>query len=354
MVEAGQVRKIIHIDMDCFYAQVEMRDDITLANQPVAVGGHEIGRGVICTCNYIARKYGVSSAMPAAYALKLCPELIILPVNMEKYRKISQKIRKIFFQYTDAVEPLSLDEAYLDVSLCNQYQNSATWIAEEIRQQIYREHGLTASAGIAPNKFLAKIASDWQKPNGQYVIMPKQVESFVVDLPVKKIFGVGPVTEKKLSILGVRFCGELQKFTLKTLIDEFGSFGVRLYELSRGIDHRQVQPNRERKSLSVETTFSCDVDSIEACIRYLDELVDKLQQRMTRYTSESIRKLYIKIKFYDFTMTTVECLSNKVDKKLFVDIFQQGYARYQKPIRLLGVGVRFDEKHLEEQYRLFP
>jgi DNA polymerase-4 len=267
------MKKIIHIDMDCFYAAIEMRDNPRLKNKPVAVGGNPEKRGVICSCNYIARKFGVHSAMATAKALRICPKLILLPVNMEKYRAASEKIHKIFRSFTDIIEPLSLDEAYLDVTDCKHFCGSATLIAKSIRDKINWQLKLTASAGVAPNKLLAKIASDWNKPNGQLVITPENIESFISSLPVKKIFGVGKVTAEKLTKLGIKTCADLQKISLHDLIKRFGNFGAQLYELCRGIDNREVKPNRIRKSLSVEETFMQDLVSQDECLAKLPNMI---------------------------------------------------------------------------------
>ncbi|MGI9293811.1 MAG: DNA polymerase IV, partial [Pseudomonadales bacterium] len=248
------VRKIIHCDCDCFYAAVEIRDDPSLQGKPVAVGGSADRRGVLTTCNYEAREFGARSAMPTAMALRLCPDLIVLPVSMEKYRVASQKVQSIFKEFTEQIEPLSLDEAFLDVSDTPLLQGSATRIAQEIRRRVAAQVGITVSAGVAPNKFLAKIASDWQKPDGLTVIRPEQVQDFVAQLPVNKIFGVGKVTAAKLQRLGVNSCADLQKLSLLELDQKFGRFGKRLFELSRGVDPREVQNERTRKSLSVEHT----------------------------------------------------------------------------------------------------
>ncbi len=249
------IRKIIHIDMDCFYAAIEMRDFPELANKPIAVGGDAKRRGVIATCNYAARQFGIRSAMPTVHALKLCRELILRPVRMDVYQKESQYIRSLLTEYTDLIEPLSLDEAYLDVTESTQCQGSATWIAQEIRARIYQTRQLTASAGIAPNKSLAKIASDWHKPNGQMVIRPEDVSAFVLDLPVRKLFGVGPRMEEKLGALNIKTCADLQRYSVEYLLQKFGAMGQRLYELARGIDNRPVNPERIRKSISVEETI---------------------------------------------------------------------------------------------------
>jgi len=259
-------RKIIHCDCDCFYASIEMRDNPELANLPIAVGGSPNRRGVVATCNYEARKYGIHSAMASATARKLCPDLIIIRPDMEKYRQASQLIHQVFQRFTELIEPLSLDEAYLDVSECEKYAGSATRIASAIRSEVHESVGITISAGIAPNKFLAKIASDWQKPNGQYVIRPDQVQSFVATLPVKKLHGVGKVTAAKMKRLGLECCEDLRNLGEEELRKHFGSFGDRLHMLSQGIDNREVQTNRVRKSLSVENTYAEDLPSLERCL----------------------------------------------------------------------------------------
>ncbi len=233
-------RKIIHIDCDCFYAAIEMRDDPSLASRPLAVGGAADRRGVIATCNYEARAYGVRSAMASAHALKLCPDLLILRPRMDAYREASRAIHEIFRSYTELIEPLSLDEAYLDVSDCRHFSGSATRIAQDIRRRVWEQLRITVSAGVAPNKFLAKIASDWKKPDGLFVITPDQVEDFVEGLPVDRLHGVGRVTAEKLKRLGIHDCGHLRQWSRVELLREFGVFGERLYSLARGIDQRPV------------------------------------------------------------------------------------------------------------------
>ncbi|MEM7010896.1 MAG: DNA polymerase IV, partial [Verrucomicrobiota bacterium] len=234
--------------MDCFYAAIEMREDPSLVGKPIAVGGGS-KRGVLTTANYEARKFGCRSAMPGWKARELCPQLIFLPVRFDLYREESRRIRQVFAQFTDLIEPLSLDEAYLDVS---HLRSQGSSIAGEIRARIFENTQLTASAGIAPNKFLAKVASDWQKPNGQFEIGDDDVAEFVQQLPVRKIWGVGKRTAEKLERLGAKTCGDLQRWPLNDLTREFGKFGVGLYHLSRGQDDRQVNPDRERKSLVAE------------------------------------------------------------------------------------------------------
>lgn len=244
-------RKIVHIDMDCFYAAIEMRDNPGLADKPVAAGGTRETRGVLATCNYRARQYGLHAAMSTYAAFKHCPDLVLLPVNMEKYRHVSREIKTIFHDYTPYVEPLSLDEAYLDVTQCDAYQGSATLIAQDIRQRILTQHQFTASAGVAPNKFLAKISSDWHKPNGQLVITPNKVAGFIEQLQIGRIHGVGKATQRKLARLNVATCQDLQTLTRTTLAQHFGAFGEKLYLYARGINPRPVEPNRIRKSVSV-------------------------------------------------------------------------------------------------------
>ena len=288
------MRKIIHCDCDCFYAAVEMRDDPSLVNLPIAIGGKSDRRGVVATCNYKARQFGVRSAMPTGQALKLCPDLVVIPGTMAKYREAALQIRQIFYRYTDKVEPLSLDEAYLDVTDCTECHGSATLIAEEIRQVISREVGVTASAGIAPNKFLAKVASDLNKPDGQFVITPENVEGFVEKLEVKRIFGVGKVTNEKLRRLGIVTCGDLQQRSLVELVDKFGVFGKRLHDLSFGRDEREVNANSRRKSLSVEHTYSDDLQDIDACKGKLAGLLIELRSRLRRiklYTFQELPRL---------------------------------------------------------------
>ncbi|MGB0318409.1 MAG: DNA polymerase IV, partial [Pseudomonadales bacterium] len=262
----GQQRKIIHIDCDSFFASVEMRDDPSLRGRPVAVGGSPDGRGVVATCSYEARRFGVRSAMPMAQALRLCPELVVLRTRMDKYKEASEAVQSIFRRFTDRIEPLSLDEAFLDVTGSVLFNGSATRIAEAIRRAVREELGLTVSAGVAPNKFLAKIASDWRKPDGLFVLKPDEVDAFVRRLPVEKLFGVGPRTAEKLHRLGLRSCEDLRTLDLPTLTERFGVFGKRLFDLARGQDERPVQPHRVRKSLSVERTFSEDLATEAACL----------------------------------------------------------------------------------------
>jgi len=256
------MRKIVHIDMDAFYASVEQRDQPDLKGKPVVVAWRG-QRSVVCAASYEARRYGIRSAMPALRAEKMCPDAIFLPPDFPRYRTVSKQIRSIFLRHTDLVEPLSLDEAYLDVTENKTGLPSATAVAESVRREIREQTSLTASAGVAPNKFLAKIASDWRKPDGLFVIRPRQVEEFLKDLSVKKLPGVGKATQNTLGVMGVTVVGDLLKFDLRELEDRFGRFGVRLYNLARGVDNNEVRPDRPVKSISSEHTFETDLSLAE-------------------------------------------------------------------------------------------
>ncbi len=332
-------RKIIHVDMDCFYAAIEMREHPELAGKPIAVGGSS-GRGVLTTCNYEARKFGCRSAMPGFKALRMCPSLVILPVRFDLYRAESQRVRRIFAEFTDVFEPLSLDEAYLDVSHLN---SEGATIAAEIRDRIRDETGLTASAGIAPNKFLAKISSDWKKPDGQWEVRAEMVEDFIRDLPIEKIWGVGKRTAEKIHAFGARTCGELQRFSKIALDRRFGRFGSELYELCRGIDSRPVIPNRERKSVSNERTFSEDLASPEEGLEKLGELIGELGEDLEKsHRHRRIRENFVKLKFSDFTTTTAQQASGVVDARLCAELLREAWGRGGgKSVRLIGAGVRF-------------
>ncbi|MDX9687085.1 DNA polymerase IV [Halopseudomonas formosensis] len=350
------LRKIIHIDCDCFYASIEMRDDPRLRNRPLAVGGDPGKRGVIATCNYEARAYGVRSAMASAYAKKLCPDLLIVPGRMSVYREVSEAIQAIFHDYTPLVQPLSLDEAYLDVTDSAACRGSATLMAREIRERVRQSQGITVSAGVAPNKFLAKIASDWNKPDGLKVILPEEVDDFVRALPVDRLPGVGKVTARRLHSLGVDTCEELRVWRRQDLLREFGSFGERLWELARGIDDRPLVVERVRQSVSVEHTYEQDLPDLAACIAALPSLLEKLAQRLGRLEGDyRVTKPFIKLKFQDFTQTTLEQAGMPVTPAGFEELCSQAYARGGRPVRLIGVGVRLDNARspIGEQLPLF-
>lgn len=339
--EERALRKIIHCDCDCFYAAIEMRDDPSLRGKPLAVGGASERRGVVATCNYEARRFGIHSAMPTATALRRCPHLLVVPPRMDVYREVSAQVHDIFADYTDLIEPLSLDEAYLDVTGTAVLKGSATLIAREIRQRVRETLGITISAGVAPNKFLAKIASDWNKPDGQYVILPGQVDAFVVQLPVRKLSGVGKVMAARLAELGVDTCEQLRALPADELVERFGKFGRRLYELSRGIDRREVQPERIRKSLSVENTYSQDLAGVEECLAQLPALCDQMYRRLSRIEAEyRVTRQFVKLKFDNFVTTTME----RIDPATYEQLTREAWARHERPVRLMGVGVRLEPR----------
>lgn len=345
-------RKIIHVDCDCFYAAIEMRDDPTLKNVPLAVGGASDRRGVISTCNYEARSYGVRSAMATAYAKKLCPDLVVIPPNMGKYKEASEKLHKIFQRYSENIEPLSLDEAFLDVSTADHCRGSATWMAQEIKQQAKEEIGITVSAGVAPNKLIAKVASDWNKPDGLFVVAPHEVEEFMEALPVSKIPGVGKVTTQKMKTLGIETCMDLQAWPKLELHNRFGSFGEALYKLSRGIDHRQVKSSRSRKSLSVEHTYPADLNKLNDCISELPRLYQDFAKRKEKSLGRYIiQKAFVKVKFNDFSTTTVERRADEPTLAAYESLCEEAWGRAKLPVRLLGVGVRLKDRYMNSDFK---
>lgn len=295
------VRKIIHVDMDAFYASVEQRDNPELQGKPVIVAWRG-NRSVVCAASYEARKFGVRSAMPAVRAERLCPEAVFLPPDFTRYRAVSRLTPEIFSRHTDLVEPLSLDEAYLDVTENKTGLPTATRVATTIREQIRQELHLTASAGVAPNKFLAKIASDWRKPDGLFVIQPDEIDAFLAPLLVERLPGVGKVTGERLGALGIKTVSDLRGLELSTLESHFGRYGLRMYELARGIDHNQVVPNRPTKSISAEDTFEHDVPlaETEPMIRRLSEKVWSASRKESRIA----RTVVLKLKTSDFNILT--------------------------------------------------
>ncbi|QQL44349.1 DNA polymerase IV [Sulfuriroseicoccus oceanibius] len=331
-------RKIIHIDMDCFYAAIEERDHPEYRGKPIAVGGSS-RRGVLTTANYEARKYGCRSAMPVFKAKELCPELIITPIRFDVYREVSAQVREIFSRFTPLIEPLSLDEAYLDVS---HRPESAIQIAATIRRLIHQETRLTASAGISYNKLLAKIASDWRKPNGQYEVTPRATADFMHALPVKRLWGVGKVTAEKLHALGLETCADVLNLDPITLARELGRFGMELREQCQGIDTRPVTPHRERKSHSIERTFEHNIDKLEPAAATLQNLIDDLYQELHAADRiERIAGLVVKLKFDDFTTTTAEQAGTQFLPDTFLALLDEAWNRRESPsVRLLGVGVR--------------
>ncbi|WP_426607520.1 DNA polymerase IV [Pantoea anthophila] len=349
------MRKIIHVDMDCFYAAVEMRDNPQLRDIPIAIGGSRERRGVISTANYPARKFGVRSAMPTGMALKLCPHLRLLPGRFDAYKEASAQIREIFSRYTPLIEPLSLDEAYLDVTDSPHCHGSATLMAQAIRATIYRETGLTASAGIAPIKFLAKIASDLNKPDGQCVITPAEMPDFLLTLPLAKIPGVGKVSAKKLEEMGLVTCGDVQKADLALLLKRFGKFGRVLWERSHGIDERGVIVERERKSLGVERTLTEDISDWEACLEIIDFLYAELDRRLTQIRPDrQVARQGVKLKFSDFQQTTQEHIWPVLNKEDMIAIARKTWdeRRAGRGVRLVGLHVTMVDPQLERQLLL--
>jgi DNA polymerase IV len=294
-------RKIVHIDMDAFYASVEQRDDPQLRGKPVIVAWRG-NRSVVCAASYEARKFGVRSAMPAVRAERLCPNAVFRPPDFPRYRAVSRQVRDVFHRHTDLIEPLSLDEAYLDVTENKTGLPTATQVARTIREQIRAELQLTASAGVAPNKFLAKIASDWEKPNGLFVIQPQEVDAFLLPLPVGRLPGVGKVTEEKLKSFEVHTIADLRRLDLPALESHFGRYGVRLYELARGIDESKVVPDRPTQSISAEDTFERDVplSETEPMIRKLAELIWAASRKERRVG----RTVVLKLKTAEFKILT--------------------------------------------------
>src|SRR6266478_6663495 len=339
MPAPSQLRAIIHLDMDCFYAAIEVRDRPSLRGKPVGVGGARDRCGVLTTCNYEARAFGVRSAMPTFMALQRCPNLIVLPTRFDVYRKEAGIVREIMHRFTPLVETLSLDEAYLDVTANPRPPGP---LAREIRDLISKETKLTASAGVGPNKLVAKIASEINKPNGQYEVKPEKVPEFMEPLPVRKLWGIGAVTEEKLARTGVATCGEMQRLSRPELHELFGKFGSELYDLCRGLDDRPVEPNRERKSLSNEETFPADLETLAECEEKLPELFEELMADLAQKEStRTVTKIFVKLKFADFTRTTVERAGLLPTLEQFRSLLHEAFARTGKRIRLIGIGVRF-------------
>lgn len=336
------VRKIVHIDMDAFYASVEQRDDPGLRGKPVVVAWKG-NRSVVCAASYEARRFGVRSAMAAIHAERLCPEAIFVPPDFTRYRAVSQSTREIFRRHTDLVEPLSLDEAYLDVTENKTGLLTATRVAKTIREQIREELHLTASAGVAPNKFLAKIASDWRKPDGLFVIQPEDLDTFLPPLPIGRIPGVGKVTEKRLSTLGIKTVGDLRSLELNILEDHFGRYGQRLYELTRGIDESAVVSDRPTKSISAEDTFESDVPlaETEAIILRLAEKVWAASRKEARVA----RTVVLKLKTSDFNILTrshtpmVPPASFEELATIALSLRERVHLSLQQRFRLVGVGL---------------
>ncbi|WP_200798276.1 DNA polymerase IV [Chitinophaga niabensis] len=351
-------RKIIHIDMDAFYASVEQRDNPEYRGKAIAVGGSPEGRGgVVATCSYEARKFGVRSAMPSKRALQLCPHLIFVRPRFAAYKEVSQSVREIFSRYTDLIEPLSLDEAYLDVTEDKQQIGSAIAIAQQIKQAIREELQLTASAGVSINKFVAKIASDMQKPDGLTFIAPSQVESFMENLPVEKFFGVGKVTADKMKSMNLHTGKDLKKLSENELVQYFGKSGRFYYKIVRGIDDRAVEPHRETKSVGAEDTFAYDLTLIEEMNAELDKIAVTVANRLERYQLKG-RTVTLKIKYSDFKqITRNQSLAQGInDLPTIAAVAKQLLLKTEpedKKIRLLGITLsNFGEEQPPETAQL--
>lgn len=334
-------RKIIHIDMDAFYASVEQRDDPFLKGKPIIVGGSPDRRGVVSTASYEARKFGIRSAMPVKQALKLYPQIIIIQPNFQKYVTISKELIELYRTYTDLVEPSSLDECYLDVTENKLDIKTATEIGKRLKYQIKKDLNLIASVGIAPNKLIAKIASDRDKPNGLCIVKPHQVDDFMRDLPVNEIWGVGKVTLKHMEKNNIKTCSDIQQYTMIELIDKFGSFGETLYYFARGIDNRPVASYQERKSVGAEITFAEDTKDIEFIQNALKDQIERVSSTLKRKEIKA-KKITLKIKYGNFELITRgETLNNYIDS--LNDIYDICLRLFKKTeigkrdIRLIGI-----------------
>lgn len=347
------IRKIIHVDMDAFYASVEQRDDPELRGKPIAVGGSQL-RGVVAAASYEARKYGVRSAMPSVTAIKKCPDLIFVKPRFDVYNQVSNQVRSIFQEYTDLIEPLSLDEAYLDVTENKMNMAFAMDVANEIRQKIRERLQLTASAGISYNKFLAKIASDYNKPDGSYVVTPKMANRFIENLPIEKFFGVGKVTAKKMHAKGIFNGLNLKQHSRATLIRWFGKAGGYYYNIAQGIDNRPVNPNRIRKSLGAERTYTSDLTTKEELMDKLNHVAEILIKRITSANSSG-KTLTLKVKYGDFQQITRSktIAGNYTENEIhqssieLLDLIPD----IEKGIRLLGLQVsNFGDEQIQDVF----
>ena len=342
-------RKIIHIDMDAFFAAVEQRDHPEYQNQPLIVGGKPDARGVVATCSYEARKYGIHSAMSSAKAYRLCPQAIFVKPRFEAYKEASAQIRQVFSEHTELFEPLSLDEAYLDVSQSLSHQGSATLIAKDIKRSILQRTGLVASAGVSYNKFLAKIASDIDKPDGLYLITPEQGQQFVINLAIGKFHGIGRATEKKMHALGIKTGMDLKQQSLAFLVKQFGKAGRHYHDIARAIDHRPVNNHRESKSIGVETTFQRDITERAEVLAQLQSLLLKALKKL-RDKKLTAKTLTIKIKYHDFVQITRSrtlalTLSESIDLEAVIESLLTNTEIGQRKVRLLGVTLSSFNNH---------
>ena len=358
------IRKIIHIDMDAFYASVEQRDRPELKGKPVIVGGDPQSRGVVAACSYEARKFGIHSAMASATAYRLCPDAVFIRSRFDVYRAVSSQIREVFCEYTDLVEPLSLDEAFLDVTENYKGMPSATLIAREIKRKVYdRTGGLTSSAGVSFNKFLAKVASDINKPDGITVITPEMADEFMDKLPIRKFFGVGKVAEEKMFSFGIKTGADLKKFKNEKLIQLFGKSGSYFYDIAHGLDDRPVEPNRIRKSIGKETTFSEDINDTDQMIEVLEDIAAKLENSLIKKDAKG-RTITLKMKYFDFqsitrSITIDEPAGNASVIMKYVRPLLSKTEAGEKKVRLLGISIsNFDDQETNSvkvcKYRQLP
>jgi DNA polymerase-4 len=349
---------ILHVDMDAFYASVELRDDNRLVGKPVVVGGSPKGRGVIAAASYEARKFGVHSAMPSSQAIRKCPTLVFVKLRMEHYAAISKQIREIFFRFTSLVEPLSLDEAFLDVTGSEKLFGDGPTIGREIKKVIASELGLVASVGVAPNKYLAKVASDLDKPDGFVVVQSSEIESFLDPLPISRVWGIGPQTAKKFKSFGVETIGQIRKLPSDTLDRAFGLNSEHYWRLARGLDTREVVPDRIAKTVSHETTFSVDIDDDETLEAWLHELTDQVGRRLRRHSIFG-KTIQIKVRFAGFhTITRAKTIGtpSQTTEQLWQiakALLQKVRAEDRRSVRLLGMGVSNLTGNEKKQQSLF-
>lgn len=331
------VRRVLHVDCDCFFAAVEMHDNPQWREIPLAVGGDPNGRGVIATCNYPARALGVRSAMPSALALRMCPSLLLVPGRMGRYRQVSDQIMAILRQYARLFEQVSVDEAYLEPHS----GVDATLLAHHIRAEVRARTGLTVSVGVAPNRFLAKVASDWNKPDGLLVLSEDQIPAFMQNLAVGRIPGVGPRLQERLLADGISTCGQLLDFSLASLVHQYGRMGAALYERARGRDERPLQERRERKSVSVERTFQRDLWGVDACLAQLPGLWSRWCERIEHngWQGTSLQP-FVKVRFSDFSSTTVASVHEDANCEGFARLIRQAMERSPQGVRLMGIGAR--------------
>jgi DNA polymerase-4 len=357
MNQKTPVRRILHCDMDCFYAAVHIRDDPGLLGKPVVVGGDPSGRGVVAAASYEARRFGIRSAMPAAQARRLCQETVFLKPDFKRYRQESETTFAIYREYTPLIQTLSLDEAYLDVSEHLEPYGSATVIGKEIRRRVWEEQRLTVSVGVGPNKLVAKIASDHDKPDGFTVVRPSQVSAFLAPLPVRSLHGIGPATGKTLASMGVERVADLRQLSLDQLLTAFGHWGRTLWEYARGIDERPVRAHRKRKSLSTEQTFEKDLAGLEAMDEVLVKMADEIATSLAE-RSLTASTLTVKVRYSDFTTVTrsrtlsVPTAAAEVIALCAGELLRQTEAA-RRPVRLLGVGASKLVPGSLEQPKLF-